>query len=311
MPALSTLARAEYYAELGGALPPPVPDQPEFRERRRTTAVEAFDALRPGDAFEARLAVQIVLAGAHATDRLREAGLFREDFSKMGRCRAQAAGMMREARAARRMLAQEQKMRLGMEGVVETGKGRTAAASALPLQAEPRGALLPVRATDVAALPAAAAALPAPAGAAPPQAPTAAPRRPTPPPNLDPLRGSSHQGEGEASPTPVPAIGPPRPAASQAAPLAATHAAPPAQQTASAPPPSPDAVAKAEAFARAQMVAAAQIRHDRGVTPLNKAYFPHLTLPTDPAVVDALVRGTSAVMIVLEEVGGEKLEAAA
>ena len=64
------------------------------------------------------------------------------------------------------------------------------------------------------------------------------------------------------------------------------------------------------AFVRAT-VAAAQIRHDRGVTPLNKAYFPHLTLPTDPAVVDALVRGTSAVMIVLEEVGGEKLEAAA
>src|ERR1700733_3398826 len=237
MPALSTLARAEYYAELGGALPPPVPDQPEFRERRRTTAVEAFDALRPGDAFEARLAVQIVLAGAHATDRLREAGLFREDFSKMGRCRAQAAGMMREARAARRMLAQEQKMRLGMEGVVETGKGRTAAASAsvLPLQAEPRGASLPVRATDVAALPAAAAALPAPAGAAPPQALTAAPRRPTLPPNLDPLRGSSPQGEGEASPTPVPAIGPPRPAPSQAAPLPPSAPPTPAHTAAPAP----------------------------------------------------------------------------
>ncbi|HEY3846351.1 MAG TPA: hypothetical protein VGL95_04485 [Acetobacteraceae bacterium] len=68
MPALSAVARHEYYAELGNALPPPVQDKPEYRQRRITTAVEAFESLRPGDAYEARLAVQIVLSGAHAAD---------------------------------------------------------------------------------------------------------------------------------------------------------------------------------------------------------------------------------------------------
>jgi hypothetical protein len=58
-------------------------------------------------------------------------------------------------------------------------------------------------------------------------------------------------------------------------------------------------------------MAAAQIRHDRGVTPRNQAYFRNLTLPTDPVVIDALVRGTSDVLTVLDEVGREDLDAAA
>ena len=66
MSALSTTARHEYYVELGNTLPPPVLDKPEYRERRLTTAIETFEALRPGDAYEARLAVRIVLCGAHA-----------------------------------------------------------------------------------------------------------------------------------------------------------------------------------------------------------------------------------------------------
>ena len=35
-----------------------------------------------------------------------------------------------------------------------------------------------------------------------------------------------------------------------------------------------------------------------------------MTLPSDPAVIDALVRGTTAVLRVLDGVGGEMLEAA-
>jgi len=58
-------------------------------------------------------------------------------------------------------------------------------------------------------------------------------------------------------------------------------------------------------------VAAAQIRHDGGVTSQNKAYLRHLTLPTDPALIDALVRGTSVRLKVLDEVGGETLDQAA
>ena len=59
------------------------------------------------------------------------------------------------------------------------------------------------------------------------------------------------------------------------------------------------------------MEAAAQIRHDRGVTPRTTARFRHLALPTDPAVIDALIRGTSEVLILLDEVGGEALDQAA
>jgi hypothetical protein len=218
MSALSTTARHEYYAELGNSLPPPVLATPEIRERRLTTAVETFNALRPGDAYEARLAVQVVLCGAHAAESLREAGVHRENFTKSSRCRAQAASMMREERAAKRMLAQEQKVRLAMEAVASTPKTQPAATAA----------------------------------------------------------------------------------ASQAAP-------PPAQ----AAPPSPQAIASAETFAQKNRVAAAQIRHDRGVTPRNKTHLRHVALPTDPAVIDALVRGTSPVLILLDDVSGETLDAAA
>jgi hypothetical protein len=216
MSALSTVARNEYYVELGKALPPPVIDKPEYRERRYTTAVETFEALRPGDAYEARLAVRIVLCGAHAVDSLREAGVYRDEFAKMTRCRAQAASMMREERAAKRTLAQEQKVRLAAEAVAGSAPVQPAAAS-----------------------------------------------------------------------------------------VAAPQAAPPPVQAA---PPSPEAIARAEAFALENGVAAAQIRHDRGVTPQNKAYFHHVTLPTDPAVIDALVRGSSDLLTVLDEVGGETLD---
>ncbi len=57
-------------------------------------------------------------------------------------------------------------------------------------------------------------------------------------------------------------------------------------------------------------VAAAQIRRDGGVTPQSRAYFPRVTLPSDPAVIDALVRGSTAALRVLDAVGGEMLEAA-
>jgi hypothetical protein len=306
MSSLSALARAEYYAELGNSLPPPVPDQPEFRHRRRATAVEAFDALRPGDAFEALLAVQIVLAGAHAADSLREAGLYREDFVKLRRCRAQAASLMREARAAKRMLVQEQKVRVGTSGVADAAKGRTATATALPPQAEPPGASPPVPAAPAARRVqiAAVAALPATTAALPPAAPAALPPAATAARAAAATAARAPAAAATLPPAPMPsAVAPPCPAA--------TDAAPPPEQVAAAQRPSPEAIAKAEAFVEHQMVAVAQIRHDRGVTPLNKAYFPHLTLPTDPAVVDALVRGTGDIMTLLDQIGGRNLEAVA
>ena len=236
----------------------PSTDTPDYRQRRLTTAVEAFEALRPGDAYEASLAVRIVLAGAHAVESLREAGVYREDFAKRKSCRAQAASMMREERAAKRMLAQEQKLRLATEAVAGTAPAQPALASVPPPQAEPQAAPPPVQAAAAAA--------------------TARPRAAT-------GRGAQPRRHPRAAALPV--------------------------QAGSAPPPSPEAIAKAEAFVDEDVVAAAQIRHDRGVTPQNRARFRHLTLPSDPAVIDALVRGTSDVLTLLDEVGDETLDAAA
>jgi hypothetical protein len=254
MSALSPIARHEYHDELGNSLPPPLNPAPEHRQRRLTTAVETFEALRPGDAYEARLAVQIVLTGAHAAEALREAGLYRDNFPKLSRCRAQAASFLREERAAKRMLAQEQKLRLAVEAVAATAPAQTAPASTPPRQAEHRAAP-PVRVAAVAPPPAAVAAV--------------APLRP-----------------------------------------AATHAAPQPPATTAAPP-SPEAIAQAEAFAQEHIGAAAQIRHDRGVTLQITAYFPEVALPTDPAVIDALVRGAGELLSVLDEIGGESLAEAA
>jgi hypothetical protein len=226
MPALSATAKQEYYVELGNSLPPPATGELKHRERRLITGVETFEALRPGDAYEARLAVQVVLSGARAAECLHLASIHHDDFPKMMRCCAQSASFMREERAAKRMLAQEQKVRLAVEAVAGAAPAQPAVASAPPPQAEPQAAPLSV------------------------------------------------------------------PAESES-------------------PPSPEAIAKAEAVAEESIEAAAQIRRDRGVTPRSKALFRHVTLPTDPAVIDALVRGTSDLLSLLDEVGGERLDQAA
>ena len=294
MSALSATAKHEYCVVLGNSLPPPVLDQPEYRQRRFTTAIETFEALRPGDAYEAQLAVRIVLSGAHAVESLREAGVYREDFAKRTRCRAQAASMMRAESAAKRALEREQKVRLATEAVASTAEAQPAAASAAPPQAELQ-APRPVQAAAPPApvSPVVAPALPAatPAAAAPPPVPAAAAAPPVPATAAAP-----------PAPVPAPVVAPQRPAATPAAPQ------PAAAET--APPPSPEAIAKAEAYAREEGVAAAQIRHDRGVTPRTEAYFHAVALPTDPAVIDALVHGSSDVLTILDEVGGEMLEAA-
>ena len=255
MSTLSTPATLEYYDELARALPAPIPDKPEHRQRRLGTAIEAFQDLHPGDAYEGRLAVQIVLCGAHAVECLLEASIYREDFAKRFRCRAQANSFQREERAARQILARKQKERLKTEAARHAPTARTAVAAAPPAHGEGQAAPRPA------------------------QAVTAAPQ-PAPP-----------------------AVTPIRPATTLAAPRRAAGG--------SAPPPSPEAIAQAEDFMLEECVAAAQIRHDRGVTPQNKAYFHEVTFPTDPAVIDALVRGTSDVLTTLDAIGGDDLDEAA
>lgn len=251
MPHLTDAARLEYYLAIGAALPPPAEPTEASRQSRYCTAVEAFNALCPTNAYEALLAVQIVVCGVHAIDCLRCAGLHPDDFGKTATCRNQAAAMLREARAAKRILAQEQKQRLSFEAMAAAEWARQSAAA--PRQAEP---VLP-----------------------------AAPR------------AEDHQ---------------------PAAPLhlVATTAASPRAQAESAPPPSPEAIApeaiaKAEAFALDNVIAAAQIREDGGVTPANQALFRGVALPTDPAVMDALIRGGSQILDALNGLNQDLLDIAA
>jgi hypothetical protein len=139
---LSEAARLEYYIMIGASLPAPVEATEAHRESRLGTAVEAFNALRPANAYEALLAAQIVVCGVHAMDCLRDASSNHDDFNKSAVCRNQAASMMREARAARRILAQEQKQRLGIEAVF--GAQHAQQAVSLPPQpGAPRAASLP------------------------------------------------------------------------------------------------------------------------------------------------------------------------
>jgi hypothetical protein len=299
MSVLTTTARKEYYLELENSLPLPVLDQLEYQERRLATAVEAFDALRPGDAYEGRLAVRIVLCGAHAVDCLREAGVYRDDYAKQTRCRAQAASMMRAESSAKRTLEREQKVRLGAAAVTGAVAAPPAVAARPAEQAEPQASFFVQTAASVAPPAQAAQAAQAASSAGKAVAAMAPPGKT--------VAAMSPPGKAVAAAAPLPApeqsaVALPRPAAGNPGPQPA--------QPGSAPPPSAEAVAKAEAFALAAGVAAAQIRHDRGVTPQSKAYFRRVALPTDPAVIDALVRGTSAALRVLDDAGGAMLDAA-
>ncbi len=203
---------------LCATLPPPVIDTAEKREIRNLSAMAAVAALRPADAFEARLAAGAVACNACAMDCLRLAAQHRDDLAKTLRCRAQAGAMMRQEKRALRVLAKMQAARK-------------------------------------------AAAVPAPAAGA-------------------------DQGPQQAAPLPEQT-------------RAARDPAPPA------PAPQPDVLAQAEEFAIEEPLAATQVRHDRGLTPANTARIDPASIPSDSAVIDALINGTSQVLLTLDDIGGE------
>ena len=104
-PNLSGSNYRETFAYLCSQLPPPPDDTPpEASAKRERRAMDAVVALRPMDAFEARLAARIVAMDAHAADSLRLAGLVPNDPMELRRCRAQAASMARQSDAALRTL---------------------------------------------------------------------------------------------------------------------------------------------------------------------------------------------------------------
>jgi hypothetical protein len=111
LPNLRASVARETYASLCAILPPPVIDTAEARASRDDAAMQAVAVLRPADAFEARLAVDVVAADAHAKDCLRLASQFFNDFTAALRCRAQFALMMRQMQSALRTLQRMQAAR--------------------------------------------------------------------------------------------------------------------------------------------------------------------------------------------------------
>lgn len=122
MHTLSPSISREAYARLCSSLPPPVPDTPEARAACNDIAMMAVADLRPATAYEARLAVDdIVAADAHAMDSFRLAAQHADELAVVFRCRAQAAAMMRQHRSMRLMLEREQVMRLAAQAPVPAG----------------------------------------------------------------------------------------------------------------------------------------------------------------------------------------------
>jgi hypothetical protein len=93
--------------------------------------------LRPATAYEARLAVEVVAADAHAMDSLRLAAQHADEIAIVFRCRAQAAAMMRQVRSMRLMLEREQAARPAAQAPIAAAT-RAAPPPAAPDPAPPR-----------------------------------------------------------------------------------------------------------------------------------------------------------------------------
>ena len=89
---------------LRATLPPPLLDTPAEWALRDRVAMAAVASLQPVTAAEGRLAAQFVAADAHASECLRLATERARQWEVSRKCRAQAMSMMRESRAALRML---------------------------------------------------------------------------------------------------------------------------------------------------------------------------------------------------------------
>jgi hypothetical protein len=108
------LPRDMYYQvihTLRGAMPPPVTKSPEDLVRRDNAVIAQVACLLPANADEANIAAQYVAASAQALDCLRLAREFPAGEALILKCSAQAASMMREARAARSLLMRVQALR--------------------------------------------------------------------------------------------------------------------------------------------------------------------------------------------------------
>jgi hypothetical protein len=83
---------------------PPASDAPEDIARRDNAAIAHVACLLPANTDEADLAAKYVAAGAHAIECLRLARKYRGSPELVLKCTAQAASMLRQARATRALL---------------------------------------------------------------------------------------------------------------------------------------------------------------------------------------------------------------
>ncbi|HET7881630.1 MAG TPA: hypothetical protein VFL55_12140 [Acetobacteraceae bacterium] len=97
--------------DLQSSLPPPADDTPEARLHRDRAAIADVASMLPANADEARIATRSVLADAQATECLRLARVYADDLSAVLKLNAQSVSMMRQANAARSLLARLQAAR--------------------------------------------------------------------------------------------------------------------------------------------------------------------------------------------------------
>jgi hypothetical protein len=108
---LSASLTRELYRNLAHAIPSYPGETAEDRAEHIENAMAAIGALHPEDAYEARVAADIVLAQAAAKDALAQAHEYREDPTIGLRCRAQAISMTRQYNALARDLKRRQAQR--------------------------------------------------------------------------------------------------------------------------------------------------------------------------------------------------------
>jgi hypothetical protein len=120
---IDTIPRATYYQithELLRSLPPPITDSPEDKARRDIAAIARVAALLPATLEEADIATQYVAACAQSLDALRLAREFPASPELFLKCTAQSAGMMRQARSWRALLARTQAARAQRDTASDT-----------------------------------------------------------------------------------------------------------------------------------------------------------------------------------------------
>ena len=150
LPNLSPAIAREVFATLCTALPGPAIDTPENRAARDEAAMAAVAALHPADAFEAKLAAEIVAADASVMDCLRLAAQYGSDLTATLRCRAQATSTMRQMRSALRDLQKIQATREKAEATVPEPAAQPPQPND-PTEAESNAAICPARAERIPA----------------------------------------------------------------------------------------------------------------------------------------------------------------